>query len=155
VELPTIKGAGYFHDLRYNGNINVSMAGGSIIKFSAGSGLDDNPVANRVVLRNHDIFTTWIDIVGHLMDDQDEFRSETMLRQEISFTMPDLNTLMQAYPMLTEDWFNQFDAMSMYAEIMSGDNKLTCGTTNDCRIVPHWSYTPIWYGLSPAVVYPG
>ena len=67
-DIASIKGAGYFHDLRYNGNINVSMAGGSIIKFSASSGLDDNPVANRVTLRNHDIFTTWIDIAGHLMD---------------------------------------------------------------------------------------
>ena len=62
---------------------------------------------------------------------------------------------MASYPMLENDWFNAKDDMSMYAEIVVGNNKLTCSTTNDCRIVPHWSYTPIWYGLSPPVVYPG
>ena len=74
--------------------------------------------------------------------------------QEISFTLPDFNKLMEAYGM-PEDWFNGFDAMSMYAEIVSDFNTLTCASTNNCRIVPHWSYTPIWYGLSPPVVYPG
>jgi len=62
---------------------------------------------------------------------------------------------MAGYDMLEEDWFNRYDSMSMYAQINTGGNTLKCGTDNDCRIVPHWSYTPIWYGLSPPVVYPG
>ena len=67
-DLSVLRGAGYFHDLRYNGNINVSMAGGSIIRFSADSGFDDEPINNKVQLRNHDIFSNWITIQGHDMD---------------------------------------------------------------------------------------
>jgi len=45
------------------------MAGGSIIKFSSDSLLNDEPVNNRVELRNHDIFSNWITIQGPNMDD--------------------------------------------------------------------------------------
>ena len=77
-----------------------------------------------------------------------------MHAQEISYTLPDLNTLMAPYGM-PEDWFDSFGYLNFYAEIAADGNKLSCANTNSCRIIPHWSYTPIWYGLSPPVVYPG
>ena len=86
--------------------------------------------------------------------DQDEFRSEPVHNQEISYTLPSFDEIGSPYG-LAEDWFERYDGRSFYGQISAGGNTLQCAELNNCRIVPHWSYTPIWSGMSPSVVYPG
>ena len=69
LDLSVLKDAGYFHDLRYSGNLYVSMAGGSILRFGAHSGLNDEPINNKVSFKNTDIFSgREITIQGPNMD---------------------------------------------------------------------------------------
>ena len=67
---------------------------------------------------------------------------------------------MQDQTALGEDWFNANEWISLFVEVHAGTKELTCDQSssankNMCKIIPHWSYTPIWYGLSPPVLYPG
>ena len=48
--LETIRHVGYFHDLRYEGDLYVSWAGGTILQFW-GSGFNEHPAANSVIFR--------------------------------------------------------------------------------------------------------
>ena len=39
--------------------------------------------------------------------------------------------------------------------MIDNETVLKCERAAGCRIKPCWTFTPIWYELSPAVVYPG
>ena len=70
--------------------------------------------------------------------------------------MPDMNTLAAPYGKST-DWFNDRHEIIMRAYVRTGNGEevLACSTEKACRVRPNWSWTPIWYGMSPAVLYPG
>ena len=68
--------------------------------------------------------------------------------------MPDMNTLMEPYG-LDEDWFNAYEIVYFTADVVTNEHTLKCSWVNGCRVRARWLYTPIWYGMSPPVLYPG
>ena len=59
---------------------------------------------------------------------------------------------------LPEDWFAGYHEVNFELKVdpgTAGATTLTCGSTSECRIKPNWYQTPISYGLSPNVLYPG
>jgi hypothetical protein len=70
--------------------------------------------------------------------------------------MPDMSTLMAQFGLET-DWFNDRHEMWLRAYVRTGNGQevLACPTEKSCRIRPSWGWTPIWYGMSPPVLYPG
>ena len=51
--------------------------------------------------------------------------------------------------------FKGFDAVTTYMDVVSGEDTLKCATTNNCRVTYRWSYTPMFYYLSPPIMYHG
>ena len=56
---------------------------------------------------------------------------------------------------LPTGWFNAYSSVTLVADISTGDDTLRCSSTNSCKIFPCWTYTPLFYGITPSVVYPG
>ena len=71
--------------MRFSGDLYVSMAGGSILRFGADSGLNDEPLNNKISFKNTDIFNgNEITIMGPNMDGKyREARSSSLLPREI------------------------------------------------------------------------
>lgn len=68
--------------------------------------------------------------------------------------MPHFNVLGEKAG-LPEDWMNSFEYLSMYTTVSHGGKVDKCAVQNNCRVIPDWSYTPISYGTTPSVLYPG
>ena len=67
-EKTTLRHVGYFHDLKYEGDLYVSWAGGTILQFW-GSGFNNHPVANQVEFRTWALTTsTEVTLPGTLMN---------------------------------------------------------------------------------------
>ena len=76
---------------------------------------------------------------------------------KLSYTLPDFNTLMEVAG-LPEDWFSAYQELDFELKVdpaTGGQSTLTCGSASQCTIKPNWYQTPLSYGLSPNVVYPG
>ena len=56
---------------------------------------------------------------------------------------------------LPEDWMDSFESISMDTSIFHSNDEHKCAENKSCRIIPEWSYTPISYGTTPSVLYPG
>ena len=59
---------------------------------------------------------------------------------------------------LANDWYNAFWEVNFELKVdpgTAGETTLTCATTAACRVRPNWNQTPLSYGLSPNVLYPG
>lgn len=67
-DLETLRHIGYFHDLNYDQNLHVSMAGGAILQFW-GSGFNESPISNAVCFRTSSLTTNEITLCGMPMND--------------------------------------------------------------------------------------
>lgn len=57
---------------------------------------------------------------------------------------------------VTTEMIKPFWTLSTWLDVQSGsDSRLACSTTNNCKVVYSWWYTPIWYYLSPPIMYHG
>jgi len=68
--------------------------------------------------------------------------------------MDDLNTV-GAQMGLPTDWYNNYHSVTLEAKVIANGATQTCSSSSNCRIQPTWDYTPIFYGVSPQVLYPG
>lgn len=53
------------------------------------------------------------------------------------------------------DQLKPFWSMTTWLDVQSGNDRLSCKDSNNCRVLYSWWYTPIWYYLSPPIMYHG
>jgi hypothetical protein len=60
-------------------------------------------------------------------------------------------------PGTTMENFKAFETVKLTAEIenLQGGNTVACDNPANCEVSYSWDYTPIWYLMSPSVLYPG
>ena len=56
---------------------------------------------------------------------------------------------------LPTDWYNNYHTVTLEAKVIANGATQTCSSSSNCSIKPTWDYTPIFYGVSPQVLYPG
>ena len=65
-------------------------------------------------------------------------------------SVPDLTGQTVSYEKL-----KAFGSVSSWLEVQTGSDRLVCKDSNACKVVYSWGYTPIWYYLSPPIMYHG